>query len=238
ARDENLTDEIGLGNDAIPIGYISSMVEYEGIDTLIDAYTAVSKSTSRPLCLLLVGDGDHLEGLKKHAEAGGAENIVFTGAVPHEDVLRYYGLIDIFVVPRKKTAVADLVTPLKPYEAFATGRAVILSDVDALQEIADQSGTAETFRAGSHRDLGRKLVDLVQNPEKRRDLGVRAARWVRSERTWDQNVTEYYRVYRDLGYRGSADPALDADLARRAQVNAPAATLEQRANTGRRARIA
>src|SRR5699024_11010825 len=110
------------------------------------------------------------------AEAGGAENIVFTGRVPHEDVLRYYGLIDVFVVPRKKSTVTDLVTPLKPFEAFSTGRAVVLSDVTALREIAEQSRAAEIFRAGSSDDLARVLISLINDVDRRRFLGDRAQR--------------------------------------------------------------
>src|SRR5699024_6153075 len=36
--DRDLAAEIGLPDDALVVGYISSIVEYEGIDTLIDAY--------------------------------------------------------------------------------------------------------------------------------------------------------------------------------------------------------
>ena len=184
-RDPALAARVGLPEDAVTIGYISSMVEYEGIETLIDGFRMAAARVSVPLRLLLVGDGKHLDALKEHAQKVGAENIIFTGSVPHDDVLRYYGLIDIFVVPRRKSSVADLVTPLKPFEAFATGRAVVLSDVEALKEIAEDSGAAETFRAGYSRDLGRKLVTLVDDPQRRRDLGVRGARWVRSHRTCD-----------------------------------------------------
>src|SRR5699024_8209210 len=146
--DLQLAAEIGLPEDTVTIGYISSMVEYEGIDTLIDAFKLASRNTTKSMCLLLVGDGDYLPELKKRVDDNGIANVYFTGRVPHEEVLRYYGLIDLFVVPRKPSAVADLVTPLKPFEAFSTGRAVVLSDVDALQEIADQSGAVEMFRAG------------------------------------------------------------------------------------------
>ncbi|MFC7465635.1 glycosyltransferase [Brachybacterium sp. GCM10030252] len=233
-RDPDLAAHLGLPEDAVTIGYISSMVEYEGIDTLIDAFHMASGRVTEPLHLLLVGDGSHLPLLKQRVEKAGIANVIFTGAVPHEDIVRYYGLIDIFVVPRKKSAVTDLVTPLKPFEAFATGRAVVLSDVDALQEIADESGVAETFRAGYHRDLGRKLVELVKDPLKRRDLGVRAARWVRAQRTWDANVTEYYRVYRQLGYRGPADRVVGAELERRARETGAQAGPSQRARAASR----
>lgn len=222
-RDPALAARVGIPEDALTIGYISSMVEYESIETLIDGFKMAAGRVSAPLYLLLVGGGKHLEALQEHAARSGAENIVFTGAVPHDDVLRYYGLIDIFVVPRGKSSVADLVTPLKPFEAFATGRAVLLSDVDALKEIAEDSGAAETFRAGFSRELGRKLVTLVEDPQRRRDLGVRGARWVRSHRTWDRNVTEYYRVYKELGYRGPAGSSLEAELQRRRSLASPVA---------------
>src|SRR5699024_6495938 len=97
-----------------------------------------------------------------------------------------------------------------------------LSDVAALQEIADESGAAQTFRAGYPRDLGRKLARLIQDPQHRRDLGVRGARWVRSQRTWDRNVSEYFRVYRELGYRGTVDDALRAQAKDHASAGAPA----------------
>lgn len=211
--DRALAAEIGLPEDAVVVGYISSIVEYEGIDTLLDGYHLAAAQSSRPLCLLLVGDGDYLETLKKHVADKRIENVFFTGRVPHEDVLRYYGLIDLFVVPRKKSQVADLVTPLKPFEAFSTGRCVILSDVGALQEIANQSGAVETFRAGSADDLSVKIAALVDDPARRRELGEKAARWVRNHRSWDRNVNEYYRIYRKLGFDGPVNLPLESDLA-------------------------
>lgn len=232
-RDPALAERLGIPDDAVTIGYISSMVEYESIETLIDAFRWASGRTSIPLRLLLVGGGSHLEALQRYATDAGAENIVFTGAVPHDDVLRYYGVIDIFVVPRATSSVAELVTPLKPFEAFATGRAVVLSDVEALKEIAEQSGAAQTFRAGNHRDLGRKLAALVEDPQRRRDLGVRGARWVRSQRTWDRNVVEYYRVYRQLGYRGTADPALEASRRHHEQRTAAVPLIERSPRSAR-----
>ncbi|MGP9846305.1 glycosyltransferase [Brachybacterium sp. 107] len=210
--DRALAEGIGLPEDALVVGYISSIVEYEGIDTLIDGYRLAAATSDRQLCLLLVGDGAYLPTLRERVKSAEIENVFFTGRVPHEDVLRYYGLIDLFVVPRKASAVADLVSPLKPFEAFSTGRTVILSDVGALQEIARQSGAVETFRAGDSTDLSRKLLELLQDPERRQELGQIASRWVRNYRTWDSNVSEYYRVYKKLGYSGPSSLNLESEV--------------------------
>jgi len=233
-RDPALAVRLGIPQGAVVIGYISSMVTYESNETLIEGFKVAAGRTAAPIHLLLVGGGSHLDALQEHARKVGVENVTFTGAVPHDDVLRYYGLIDIFVVPRGKSSVADLVTPLKPFEAFATGRAVVMSDVAALKEIAEESGAAETFRAGYPRDLGRKLSALIDDPQRRRDLGVRGARWVRSRRTWAHNVVEYYRVYQNLGYRGRADASLREELQRNEQLTAPVPQIEQRPRAPRR----
>lgn len=226
-RDDRLADEIGLVVGIPTIGYISSMVEYEGIDTLIDAFNLVTSSLGREANLLLVGDGDHLPSLREKVESRSIENVVFTGRVPHERVLDYYGLIDLFVIPRKKSKVTDLVTPLKPFEAFSTGRAVIVSDVYALQEIAEQSAATETFGAGSATDLANKVVGLLDRPERRQELGSQGAKWVRNHRSWERNVNEYYRVYRELGYTGPVSEVVEAEIRLEALGSNPGEILDE-----------
>jgi len=70
-RDSALASRLGLPEGAVTIGYISSMVEYEGIETLIDGFRMAEKRVAAPLYLLLVGDGKHLEVLKEHAARAG-----------------------------------------------------------------------------------------------------------------------------------------------------------------------
>lgn len=193
-----LRESLAIDEDSTVLGYISSIVEYEGIETLIDAYAKVKKAHANTR-LVIVGDGMHLNLLKRHAERQGLMDILFTGRVAHEEVLAYYSMIDVFVVPRRKTKVTDLVTPLKPFEAFSTGRAVVMSDVGALSEIAsDSEGCAQTFIADDVDDLSRILIDLVDDPEKRASMGAKAASWVRSHRSWDSNVPAYRELYQSL----------------------------------------
>jgi len=211
-QDEQLADEVGLVAGVSTIGYISSMVEYEGIDTLIDAFDILTNTRGREANLLLVGDGDYLDALKQKVESRSIKNVIFTGRIPHERILDYYGLIDLFVIPRKKSKVTDLVTPLKPFEAFSTGRTVVVSDVFALQEIAEQSQSTNSFAAGSATDLAQTLVGLIDSPERRAELSERGAKWVRNHRSWDRNVNEYYRVYQQLGYTGPISEVVAAEI--------------------------
>lgn len=187
-----------IPEESLVVGYISSIVEYEGIEVLLDAFKFLV--ASKPAAyLLVVGDGPHLSRLRKKVEREGIPNVVLPGRVPHEDILSYYHAIDIFVVPRRRSRVTELVTPLKPFEAFSTGRAVVLSDVAALAEIAADAGeAARVFRADDSLDLARVLSELAEHPEHRKLMGEHAAAWVREKRSWARNVPVYKRVYREL----------------------------------------
>ena len=86
------------------------------------------------------------------------------GRVGHDDIQAFYALIDVFVVPRTPDRVSRLVTPLKPLEAMALERCVVVSDVPALRELVIPGETGRTFTAGDPEDLARVLDDLLGDP--------------------------------------------------------------------------
>ncbi|WP_166429962.1 glycosyltransferase [Nesterenkonia sphaerica] len=197
-RSAGFRADLGLAPGDVVLGYISSMVEYEGIEVLISAYRQLRDVTPN-VRLLLVGGGRHLEELKRYAAREGLHDVIFTDKVPHEEVIEYYHAIDVFVVPRRRTRVTELVTPLKPFEAFSTGRPVVMSDVEALAEIArDSGGAGRLFPADDSGALANVLSELVHDEELRERLGRQGAEWVRRERSWDANVLAYAKLYREL----------------------------------------
>ena len=200
-RDPALAQRLGIGPDEPVVGYISSLVGYEGIATLIAAVAALRRD-GRRLRLLLVGEGEQRPALEAAAaEAGLLEDrtAIFTGRVPYGDIQAYYRLIDVFVVPRTADRVAQLVTPLKPYEAMAMARPIVVSDVGALLEIVEDGHTGRSFRAEDPNDLAEVVGQLLDDPDQRVRLGQAARDWVAANRTWDLNGQRYLELYRRLG---------------------------------------
>ncbi|MBD2761399.1 heparinase II/III family protein [Kocuria sp. cx-116] len=199
--DLELKAELGIPLDAPVIGYITSVVEYEGIDTLVTAFSRM-RQLGEDAWLLLVGDGPVRRSLQQFAKSlGVSDRVLFTGRVSHEKILGYYSLIDLFVVPRKNRDVCRLVTPLKPFEALCSGRTVVVSNVDALQEIADQSQATATFEAGDAESLTTVLRRLLANPSRRRELSERGSAWARLQRSWAAIATMYDAPYEKLGVK-------------------------------------
>ena len=179
-RDAELADRWGIAATDPVIGYISTFSAYEGIRYLVEA-TALLRDRGRHVKLLLVGDGDQRDDLVARVHDLGLDDgtVVMPGRVPHGDVVRYHSLIDVFVVPRTGDRVARLVTPLKPYEAMAMERAVVVSDVPALREIVVPGETGLVFRPEDAHDL----ADVLRGGHRRRattaSSGARRARGCR-----------------------------------------------------------
>jgi PEP-CTERM/exosortase A-associated glycosyltransferase len=198
APDTALAASLGLAETNSVIGFIGSFYDYEGIDDLIAAMPAlVNKCPDARL--LLVGGGPMEAALREQAQASAAASrICFVGRVPHDQVDRYYSLIDILAYPRKRMRLTDLVTPLKPLEAMAQRRLVAASDVGGHRELIEDGVTGTLFAPDDPSAIAAALADLLANRhmwDKRRDD---ARRFVEAERNWTSNISRYEPVYRDL----------------------------------------
>jgi PEP-CTERM/exosortase A-associated glycosyltransferase len=193
-----LARSLQLDPDAVTVGYITSMTAYEGLTDLLAATSTLVRA-GRRIQALLVGDGNERPALEAAAaDLRVADRVRFTGQVPHESVVDFYRLIDIFVVPRIPVRVCQLVTPLKPYEAMAAGCTVVASDVTALREMVIDGKTGVLFRAGDARDLADVLDALITDTAARDRLTTNARAWVEECRSWHENAQRYVKLYRHL----------------------------------------
>ncbi|UTM03651.1 glycosyltransferase family 4 protein [Alcaligenes sp. NLF5-7] len=207
-RDRELAAKLGIPDDVPVIGYIGSFVQYEGLDNLAQACALLVKENI-DFRLLLVGNENAsgsergpitAEILRVAAEEGLTEKLIMPGRIPHEQVEAYYSLIDIAPFPRKPQPVTEMVSPMKPLEALAMQKAILVSSVQALREMVIENKTGLVFEKGNIEDLAEKLKILINNDELRKKLGVNGRAWVEDQRTWAktaeiaQNIlTKYHR---------------------------------------------
>jgi glycosyltransferase involved in cell wall biosynthesis len=196
-RDRDLEARLGV-QDKVVIGYIGSLVYYEGLELLLRA-AARLKTQRRDFHVLIVGDGTSMASLKRlDAELGTTDVVTFTGRVPHDTVDGYYSLVDVSTIPRLPLPICELVSPMKPFEAMAMEKAMLVSDVAALTEIVDNRVTGLTFRKGDVESYAAELTRLINDRELRSRLGKQAREWVVRERDWSVVVRTADEVYREL----------------------------------------
>jgi PEP-CTERM/exosortase A-associated glycosyltransferase len=203
-RDDALAGALGL-DDKDVVGFIGSFYDYEGLDDLIAAMPALV--ATRPNArLLLVGGGPMDAALRAQAAASPvAEAIRFVGRVPHTQVERYYGLVDILAYPRKRMRLTDLVTPLKPLEAMAQGRLVAASDVGGHRELIRDGETGTLFAPDDPAAIAAALAGMFADRSSWEGRRAVARAFVERERNWSSNILRYEPIYRRLVQAASLD---------------------------------
>ncbi|MBK6619141.1 MAG: TIGR04063 family PEP-CTERM/XrtA system glycosyltransferase [Nitrosomonas sp.] len=197
STDGELRNSLGLTNRQV-VGFIGSFYAYEGLTVLLQALPWML-ADNPDIRLLLVGGGPQEAELRQLAnELKIADKVVFTGRVPHEQVQRYYSIIDVLVYPRLSMRLTDLVTPLKPLEAMAQGKLLAASDVGGHRELIRDGHNGVLFKTNDPRSLAEKVNALLQAPARWPALRQAGREYVETERNWVRSVAGYRPVYQEL----------------------------------------
>ena len=193
-RDSAFAAHLGL-NDCPVLGFIGTLFPWEGLSWLVRAAIGL-RGKGFKFKLLIVGDG--AEGNKVRRiikENNAADYVLFTGRVPHDQVQRYYSVIDAMVYPRLSIRLTELVTPLKPLEAMALGKAILGSDVGGIRELIEPEVTGILFKPGNTQDFEAQTIRILSDSRLRRALGESARRKVIAEKDWKTVVGAYEPAY-------------------------------------------
>ncbi len=191
---EDLVEKLSL-KDMTVLGFIGSFYDYEGLDILINAMPSILNYVPNA-CLLLVGGGTEEENLRIRADKLClGDRVIFTGRIPHDKVQDYYNLVDIFVYPRKKMRLTDLVTPLKPLEAMAQHKLVAASDIGGHRELIEDGKTGALFEADKPTALAKKIAELVAKKDEWPKFHKAGRHYVEEVRNWKNSVANYPAIY-------------------------------------------
>ena len=182
-------------NATFTIGYLGSFADYEGLDDIVDVVHEL-KSQGVRVEVLMVGDGlrfDHIQ--LRIINEGLEEHFTLIGRVPHNDVMNYYRDMDVLVYPRVSTGATETITPLKPFEALALAKPIIVSDVKPLKEIVGDNARGLFFESGNVADFSRAVREVMDKPQHRRSLGHAGHQWVVKNRNWGNVVQIFVQAY-------------------------------------------
>ena len=177
------------------VGYIGSLRKLEGVDMTADAVSELVKQGHDINFFCLTGVNGQEELIEHSNRIGLGNRALITGPVPHYEVKQYYDLIDIFVVSRPDYPVTRTVTPLKPFEAMARARPVVVTNLPALNEIVTNLETGIITEDHKLSSLVKSIEILISDQELRTKLGEQAKSWVVNERSWSNLVQRYSTVY-------------------------------------------
>lgn len=195
-RSESLRKEHGL--QGCVVGFLGKLAAQKGVLDLLQATAKLGAGA--PFSLLIIGNGE----LAAEVEAG-IQNLAcparWLPAVPHQEVPRYLGAMDVVVMPSLTLPGIKEQFGRVAVEAMAAGRAVVVSDSGELPKVVGDAGVV--FPEGDVEALTKTLRILVENESRREELRHKGLRRVRARYNWKVIAKQQLDLYRELLRRGS-----------------------------------
>ena len=178
------------------VGYVGVMGEQEGIDLLIDAVEHIVRVKVREdVQFCLVGGGPSLAGLQAEvARRGLADFVDFTGRAPDQQLFEVLSTMDVGVNPDRVNEMNDKSTMNKIMEYMALGKPMVQFDVTEGRFSAQEASLYA--HANDPRDMAEKILQLLDDEERRRAMGAFGRRRVMEELNWSHQVEPLIGAYR------------------------------------------
>jgi glycosyltransferase involved in cell wall biosynthesis len=177
------------------VGYVGVMGRQEGIDLLLESARVIVRELGRTdVHFGLVGGGTSLEEMKALAvEKGIADFVTFTGRVPDAEMLAMLNTADVCVNPDVANEMNDKSTMNKIMEYMALGKPIVQFD---LTEGRFSARDASLYAAKNDpRDMAAKIVELLDDPQKREAMGAFGRARVENELEWKYEVPKLLAAY-------------------------------------------
>ena len=180
------------------VGYVGVMGRQEGIDYLLHAVAHIVHNLGRrDVHFGLVGGGTSLQEMQDLArELGVADYVTFTGRVPDAELLAMLNTADVCVNPDVANEMNDISTMNKVMEYMALGKPIVQFDLTEGRFSAREASLYA--RRNDARHLAVKMLDLLDDPEKRKAMGAFGRRRVQEELEWRYEVPKLLAAYAAL----------------------------------------
>lgn len=180
-------------------GFIGSLIPLEGLAFVVDALARLRTERGIDARMIIAGRGEEQAKLEVLARERGVTDLIeFTGAVPFAQVSGIYDRLDVIINFRRDEPIAHSVTPLKPLEAMAQRKLVVVSSVRGMQELVTGGRTGLVVPAEDVNAL-MDTIELVHRDFSRFQPVIDAGyAHVTQNRTWPSLVGKYTQLYRQL----------------------------------------
>jgi len=193
------------------VGYVGVMGQQEGIDLLLRSVRhLVFGLRRRDIHFGLVGGGPALERMKALAvELEVAPFVTFTGRVPDFELLTMLNTADVCVNPDTPSEMNDKSTMNKVIEYMALGKPIVQYDLTEGRWAARDASLYA--RRHDTADFAAKIVELIDDPERRAAMGAFGRRRVETQLEWSHQAPRLLAAYDALERRGPRAVAAGAD---------------------------
>lgn len=162
-KEYNISDNTGV------FGFIGRMSKDKGSEELLSAFKRlIEKGYS--IKLFVVGNNE-IAGISDEIIkwATDSEDVIFTGRVPKNELIKFYSAFDCYVHPTYREGFGMVLQ-----EAGAMKNAIITTDIPGASEVMEQDVSCILVKPKDSEGLEKAMEYLISNSEYRNELGEKA----------------------------------------------------------------
>ena len=137
--------------------YVGALGRWNSLETLLESAQILEGSRVR---FLIIGDGDHRDALRTHAETLGITNVVFHGPVPKKQVLGYLAASHVCVLCTWPHPFLGTVLQNKIFDYMAAARPVVAAVHGELAALIETADCGWVVTPGAPEELARICLEL------------------------------------------------------------------------------
>ncbi|MGH3613083.1 MAG: glycosyltransferase [Pseudonocardia sp.] len=181
-RNAVLAAELGIDPGDVVVGIVAVLRPEKDHATFLRAARLVLDQVPRAR-FLVVGRGRLLPDMTRLAqELGIVDRVIFTG--PRTDVADMLAMVDVFSL----TSYTIECFPMALLEAMAVGRPAVCTAVGGIPEMIAEGVTGHVVAPRDPVALAARLVELLNDPERAREMGRAARERLESQFSLDRSV--------------------------------------------------
>lgn len=170
---------------------LGRLVKRKGVDMVIKALSSFEKDLQEKITYIVAGEGGDLEYLKNLAIKNDLK-VQFIGGISESEKWSLLDLCDIFIMPAREIAGDFEGFGIVYLEANLCGKAVIAGDSGGVSDAVVNQENGLLVNPENVTEIADALRYLINNPQKRNDLGERGYKRAVTEFLWPKQIKKIY----------------------------------------------
>lgn len=181
---------------AFMVCFVGVMGDEDGMQEMLNVMRHVLGDLGRrDILFALIGDGASRSHALTSVTAEGLHPFVDMPGMIRDDLKlrQYMSTADVFVSPEPLTPMNTRSTFIKIGEYMAMGKPIVAFDLGETRYTARDAACYVT--PGDMKGFGQAIVDLLDDPERRRQMGAKGRQRILSELGWEHQSQHLFRAY-------------------------------------------
>lgn len=189
-----IRERYGISKDDKVLFFVGWLYHFSGLKEVVLELAKI-KEEKPNVKLLIVGDGDAFDDLKKlRKDYHLGDNVIMTGKQPYEYIPKFIASADICILPAYNNEIMRDIVPIKIYEYMAIEKPVIITKLPGvMKEFGEDHGVIYVDKP---EDVLWKAIELIENGFVEEE-GRKARKFVENN-DWDSITDTFERVLERL----------------------------------------